>query len=105
MLRLLLRFIGFLLLAAAFASLVVDGTQTIAEGALTFTPLDQTLAGLFPRQFPFLKPALMKLHPALWDPAALFVLQAPIWTALGLLGFILLAATRKRREPIGLISR
>jgi len=105
MLRLLLRFIGFLALAGAFASLVVDGTQTIAEGALTITPLDQTLAGFFPRQLALLKPGLMKLHPLLWDPAGLFVLQAPTWAVIGLFGLVLLALTRKRREPIGLVSR
>jgi len=105
MLRLLFRFIGFLALAGAFASLVVDGTQTIAEGALTITSLDQTFAGFFPHQIRFLKPTLIRLHPALWDPVGLFVLRAPTWAVIGLFGLFLLAITRRRREPIGLLSR
>ena len=51
MFRLTFRFLGLLLLAAAFAALVIDGTRSIAGGALSLSALGQTLSWLMPDKF------------------------------------------------------
>ena len=46
MIRLLFRFLGVLLLAAAFAALIIDGTKSIAASAILYTPASDTAAQL-----------------------------------------------------------
>jgi hypothetical protein len=106
MFRLIFRLIGFLAAAAAFASLVVDGTQSIAEGAITLTMLSQTLTEFFPRQFPLLQGGVEHtIHPFLWDPVLVHVLALPTWLVVGVCGLLLLAMTRKPAEKIGQLNR
>ncbi|HEY5226357.1 MAG TPA: hypothetical protein VIJ06_06155 [Methylovirgula sp.] len=105
MFRLLFRTIGFFMLAAAFADLVVDGTRSIAGGALSLTPLDKTLAWLAPDKIAGLKPAIERLNPFLWDPVMIHFLVLPTWVVIGVLGALIMALTRKRRPKIGYSSR
>lgn len=106
MFRLTFRFLGLLLLAAAFAALVVDGTRSIAGNALSLTPLAQTLASLMPEKFATLKLALQHaLPPFLWDPVAVNVLLMPTWLVIGVIGILLMLLTRKRRPRIGYSAR
>src|SRR5579863_5732481 len=68
MFRLTFRFLGLLLLAAAFAALVVDGTRSIGGGALSLTPFEQTMIWLMPDEFATLKLAVQHaLPPFLWN--------------------------------------
>ncbi|HLH11525.1 MAG TPA: hypothetical protein VKV77_06570 [Methylovirgula sp.] len=106
MFRLTFRFLGLLLLAAAFAALVIDGTRSIAGGMLSLTPLGQTMLWLMPDKFPVLKPQVQHaLPPLLWDPVMVHVLAAPTWLVIGVLGLFVLLVTQKRRPPIGYSSR
>jgi hypothetical protein len=106
MFRLTFRFLGLLLLAAAFAALVIDGTRSIAGGALSLTPLEQTMLWLMPERFAKLKLALQHaLPPFLWDPVTVHVLQMPAWFVVGIVGILLMLLTRKRRPQIGFSSR
>jgi hypothetical protein len=106
MLRLLFRFLGILAVAAAFASLIIDGTRSIAGGTLSLTPFGQTVMSFFPTQFPLLKPAVERnIHPLLWDPILLSVFLTPTWLIIGLCGLILLALTRKPAPKIGYSNR
>ena len=105
MFRLLFRTIGFFLLAAAFADLVVDGTRSIAAGALSLTPLDQTISWLSPDKIAALKPAIEHLNPFLWDPVTVGLLRLPTWLVAGVLGTLIMLLTQKRRPKIGFSSR
>jgi len=97
MLRLLSRFLGFGLLASAFAALVIDGTRSIAAGEVMTTPLGAVAFALFPTKFPLLQPAVERhLHPWLWDPALINLLLAPASALLGGLGSLLFAASLRR---------
>lgn len=102
MIRFLVRFLGFVTMAAGFVSLVVDGTRSIANGALVFTPLGEVAFALFPTKFPLLEPAVTRyIHPFLWDPILLNILLMPA-SLLGLAtGALLLWLGRKPAEPIG----
>ncbi|MDE2362974.1 MAG: hypothetical protein KGM42_09870 [Hyphomicrobiales bacterium] len=106
MLRLIFRFLGLMLLAAAFAALVVDGTRSIASNAIVLTSFGETLAQLAP-----VKSALWegtvdkKVGP--WAAAHLvtFVLALPNWLIAAALGGLLFLLTRRRRAPIGFSTR
>ncbi len=106
MFRFCLRLIGLLLLAGAFAALVVDGTRSIAAGALALTPLAQTLAWLSPQKFAALKPQLQQHVPHfVWDPLIVHLLTAPTWIVAGALGALVLLVTQRRRPKIGYSNR
>ena len=106
MFRFILRLIGLLLLAGAFAALVVDGTRSIAGGALALTPLGQTLAWLSPQKYAALKPQLQHHVPHfVWDPVIVHLLTAPTWIVAGALGALVLLVTQKRRPKIGYSNR
>jgi hypothetical protein len=106
MLRLGFRFAGFLAMAAAFVSLVIDGTRSIAGNTLTLTTLEQTAVAFFPTKFPLLEPAIQRnIHPFLWDPVLITLFRMPTWLVIGLLGLFLLAVTRKPAPKIGYSNR
>ncbi len=106
MFRLTFRFLGLLLLAAAFAALVVDGTRSIAGGALSLAPFGQTMLWLMPNKFAGIEVAARHvLPPLLWDPVTVRVLKMPTWVVAGALGILLMLLTQKRRPKIGYTSR
>lgn len=106
MFRLTFRLLGLLLLAAAFAALVIDGTRSIAGGMLSLTPLGQTMAWLMPEKFATLEPAVQHaVPPLLWDPVMVNLLLMPTWLVIGGLGIIVMLLTQKRRPKIGYSSR
>jgi hypothetical protein len=106
MFRLILRFLGLLLLAAAFAALVVDGTRSVAGGALSLAPFGQTMLWLMPGKFANLEAAMQHvLPPLLWDPVVIRLLKMPTWAVAGGLGLVLMLVTQKRRPKIGYTSR
>ncbi|QAY95158.1 hypothetical protein CWB41_04950 [Methylovirgula ligni] len=106
MFRFVLRLLGLLLLAGAFAALVIDGTRSIAGGALALTPLAQTLAWLSPQKYAALKPELQHHVPHfVWDPLIVHLLTAPTSLVAGALGALVLLAAQKRRPKIGYSNR
>jgi hypothetical protein len=106
MFRLTFRFLGLLLLAGAVAALVIDGTRSIAGGAPSLTPLEQTLLWLMPQKFAMLKLALRHaLPPFLWNHVAVHVLLMPTWLVVGVIGILLMLLSRKRRPKIGYADR
>ncbi|HEX8665584.1 MAG TPA: hypothetical protein VF744_16320 [Beijerinckiaceae bacterium] len=105
MFRFLARFAGLLLIAAGFVGLVVDGTRSIANGGLSFTPLGEVAFRLFPKSFPLIEPAVTRhVHPWLWDPILLNVFLLPASVLGFLLGALLIWLGQKREEPIGYLA-
>lgn len=94
MLRFLSRFIGTWLVAAALVAAVVDGAKSIAASAVVITPLSQTLA-MISSQGTAGEPAAPALG-FVWS----WLLGAPTAALLAALGFLFLAAGRKRRGPL-----
>jgi hypothetical protein len=106
MFRVILRFLGLLFLAAAFAALVVDGTRSIAGGALSLAPFGQTMLWLAPSKFAGVQAAAQRaLPPLLWDSVMARVLLMPTWVVAGALGILLILLTQKRRPTIGYSNR
>ena len=104
MIRFLLRASGFLLLAAAFASLVVDGTRSIAAQTVLQFPLGDTVAWLGGAGFRALLDRAAQ-WPAPLAQAFAGLLAVPSWIVTAVLGFALLLAGRPPRPRIGLSRR
>jgi hypothetical protein len=100
MLRLLIRFLGLVLLAGGFAALIVDGTRTLAGGELRVTPLGEGAADLFPLAMRSFQASVERQFPLLWNPVLVTLMLAPISLTLTGLGALLIATSQKRRRAV-----
>ena len=101
MLRFLARALGLILVAAGFVGIVIDGTRSIANGAVMFTPLGEAALRVFGERYLLLQPAIERIHPVLWDPLVLNLMLLPGSVIAFVLGIILLWLGQKPPEPIG----
>lgn len=102
MIRLVLRFFAYLLLAATFAIAVIDATRWIESETLVLTPFTQAPALLLSTK-PGAFETAVKDHIAgfLWDPAFLVLLHLPASLVLTAIAVILFRLARQRRQKIG----
>jgi hypothetical protein len=106
MVRFLLRLAGYVLIAAGFVTLVIDGARSIANSALQFTPFGETLLALLRERYLQLQPMVERqIHPLLWDPVLLSLTKAPTALVALLLGFLLLRLGARPEPPIGTVTR
>jgi hypothetical protein len=106
MLRALSRMIGYLLLAGAFITAVVDGTRSIAASSVVFTSLQGFVDRVAPSAVINLRGFLLQAHALLWDPVATTLLRSPLAAALLVLGVLFVATAAGGREPaVGYPSR
>jgi len=102
MIRFLFRFLGLICLAAAFTLLIYDGTKSIAANNVYLTSVrvlwDLINAGSLTRLKPLIAPYAGGM---LWDPGMLFILAAPSWSVLGVVGILCLLLGRRRKPLIG----
>jgi hypothetical protein len=101
MIRFIFRFVGLWILAAGFVALVRDGTKSIAGNAIFATRLVDDWNNIHSTSLDALKALSDRYTPWLWDPAVLYVLSAPTWLVLGVLGSILILIGRKKKPLIG----
>jgi hypothetical protein len=106
MFRFLFRFIGLWLLAGAFVALVIDGTRSITAGRVVIMPVVEAWLAIHPASLEWIKMIVERdVSPRLWDPVLLYLLYAPLWALLGVLGGVLVVLGRRRPRPIGYSSR
>lgn len=104
--RFLVRMLGYLAVAGGFVVLVADGARAIANSALQFTALGESLQSLLRERFLLLQPAVERqIHPLLWDPVLVTLLRAPTALAALLLGFVLIRLAAPRPSEIGFVTR
>ena len=102
MIRFLFRFIGLWILAAGFVALVRDGTKSIAGNALFTTKLAEDWNNIHASSLESLKALFERYAGASgWEIASTYVLAAPTWLVLGILGSILILIGRKKKALIG----
>jgi len=101
MLRFIARLLGLLALAGAFASLIIDGTRSIAGSQISLT----SLGGLLTSKLPAFEKTIAHIHPLLWDPATVWLLRLPVWVALGAVGLLLMWLARRRVPEVGYATR
>jgi hypothetical protein len=97
-LRFLVRAVGLIALAAAFAAAVIDGTRSIANSEVSLTPLGAALGQLAPAKLAQLPALAARISPKLWDPVLIHVLWVPTSLALAVVGFVLMALAAPRRQ-------
>ena len=104
--RVLLRLVGYLLVAAGFVALVIDGARSIANSALRFTALSDTLIAVLHERYALIQPAVERnIHPLLWDPLLLSLMRAPVALVALVLGFALLWLGQPPQRQIGIVTR
>jgi hypothetical protein len=96
MLRLLTRFLGFLLLAVGFMALIVDGTRSIAGGGLMVTTLRRGASESLPGLYHGLEASVTAKSAFLWDPVLTMLMTLPVSLALGGLGALLIIFSHKQ---------
>ena len=105
MIRFVFRFVGLWILAAGFVALVRDGTYAIAANALDLARLGKLgddWNNIHGASLESLKALVERyLGPAVWELASAWVLGAPTWLVLGIVGSIFILIGRKRKPLIG----
>ena len=102
MIRFVFRFIGLWILAAGFVALVRDGTKSIAGNAVFITNLGEDWNNIHGASLEHLK-ALVERYtgPSVWEVVSLYVIGAPTWLVLGIIGSIFILIGRKKKPLIG----
>lgn len=101
----LLRVLGWVLLACALWLGVRDGLGLLETGAFDPTPLGQVWADIHRDSLLLLEPGIVRhVHPALWEYVVFPLLQAPAALIFAVLGLALALSARsqtprRRRRP------
>lgn len=102
MIRFLFRFVGLWVLAAGFVALVRDGTKSIAGNGIFVTRLGEDWNNIQASSLESLKAVIERYAGAPgWEMVSTYLLAAPTWLVLGILGSILILIGRKKKALIG----
>jgi len=105
MIRLPLRLAGYFLIAAGFASLVIDGTVSVLAGTIKLTSMAQMMQKLAPERFQVFRGVVeTKLGRLIWE-SGLVLLELPAFALLMGIGLSLVFAGRRPRPQIGFDPR
>lgn len=103
--RLVLRFFAYFLLAAAFAMAVTDATRSFDAEKLVVTPCARAAAALLSMP-PGALETLVKEHipKFLWDPVSLTLFGLPAALVLAAIAIILFRLARQRPQRLGYLT-
>jgi len=102
MIRFVFRFIGLWILAAGFVALVRDGTKSIAANAVFITRLVEDWNNVHDSSLAQLKSLVERYAGAeVWEFVSNYILAAPTWVVLGVIGSIFILIGRKKKPLIG----
>lgn len=103
--KFLARSFGLLLIAAGFVGLVVDGTRSIVNNAVSFAPIEKVAGILFPGSMGGVEAGIAQpSYTWLWEPIAAYGLQLPASVTGFIIGAFLLWLGQKPLEPIGYLA-
>lgn len=103
MLRFLVRSFGLWCLAGAFAAATIDGMKSIAAAGLRMTTVIETWRDLAPTTIATARTFVeTRAGTAVWTPLEAALRVAPTWAVLAVLGALLVALARPRRETVGI---
>ncbi len=103
--KFLARFFGLILVAAGFVGLVIDGTRSIVNNALSFVSVEGIINMFLTGGVTGLQERVTAHAPAvLWDPVLLSLMHLPASVTAFLLGSFLLWLGQKPLEPIGYLA-
>ena len=98
---LFLRILGVWSLLVAMVALTIDGTKSLAsaEGQWIVTPLGEHWFKLHASSLNTAQAAIERyVHPSLWDPGIISLLQVPTWILFGILGLVFYWLGRRRHR-------
>lgn len=102
MFRFLFRLAASIALAVAIIMAVLDATRTVASSRLVMTPLAASWATVLPETLETTRAFVSeKIHPLLWDPAIVTVLQLPGFVFFAILAFLLYAVGHRPERRSG----
>jgi hypothetical protein len=102
MIRFLLRFLGLLVLAAAFILLIYDGAKSLADNRFYIYKLDQLWRDVHAGSLDGLKGLAERyVGDWIWPLIVVPVLEQPAWLVLGIVGILLMLLGRRKRPLIG----
>ena len=91
------RILGWLLLALAFLAAGVEAVGSLQAGEWQSLALGQVWYDLDRGSINLMQAVVQRnLHPAIWDPGVIALLQWPTWLVAGVPGFMLLLLSRRR---------
>ena len=97
MIRFFFRLLSAISLAIAAIFGILDSTRTVANSALTVTPLHDSWGSVSPQTLASVKASLEQgVHPIAWDPLALALLSLPGFAVFGLLALLLYGFGHRR---------
>ena len=97
----ILRVLGVWSLVLAMVVLTIDGTKSLASGDAQWvmTPLGEHWFKLDAPSLNLSQAVIERyVHPFLWEPLIVSLLQVPTWMFFGLLGLVLIRIGSKRRR-------
>jgi hypothetical protein len=104
-LKFLARSLGLLLVSAGFIGLVIDGTRSIVNHAISFVSLSSAIGTVFPGGVEgFEGQVAGRTYPWLWDSLVSHLLQLPASVTGFLIGALLIWLGQKPLEPIGYLA-
>jgi len=102
LIRFVFRLVGLWILAAGFVALVRDGTKSIAGNAIFITRLGDDWNNIQASSLESLKALVERYAGASgWEIVTNYVLAAPTWLVLGIIGSFLILIGRKKKALIG----
>lgn len=102
--KFLARSLGLLLAAAGFVGLVIDGTRSMVNHAVSFVSLEEAAGILFPGVVKGLQGSFAgRSYSWLWDPYVIQFLQLPASVTGFVVGALLLWLGQKPLEPVGYV--
>ena len=102
MVRLLFRLLAMTALAVAVIMAVLDATRTVAAEQLVLTPLNVSWNTASPDTLEAVRGFVQdRLHPLVWDPVVVRLLDLPGFVVFGGFAFLLYAIGRRPQRRLG----
>lgn len=99
MIRFVFRVLGMAALSIAVILAVLDGARTVAASKLVLTPLGTSWFSVSPDTLNGTQAAVQRyLHPAIWDPFMIWILNQPGALVMAILAAIFYMLGNKRRR-------
>jgi len=101
LIRLIIRLLAMVALCIAVVLAVLDGARSVAAARLVLTPLGKSWFSISPDTLNGAQAAVQRyLHPSIWDPFMIWLLNQPGALVMAILAAILYMIGHRRRRMV-----